>query len=91
MVIVVPESKRLVNLERHGIDLADFETAFSWDRYVALPAHPSRTGREREMYVGLMHERMVACIVSPLGTEALAIISIRIAGAREREAYEAQA
>lgn len=91
MVIVVPPSKRLINLDRHGFDLADFETAFSWDRYVVLPAHPSRTGREREMFVGTMNDRVVACIVSPLGTEALAIISIRVADAKERAVYDAQA
>jgi uncharacterized DUF497 family protein len=91
VIILVPESKRLINLDRHGIDLAEFEGGFSWEHYLVLPAHPSRTGREREMFVGTLHGRIVACIVSPLGTEAMAIISIRVADAKERAAYDAQA
>ena len=84
MVIIVPEPKRIANLAKHAIDLADFEAGFSWDHYMVLPAKPSRTGRVREMFIGTMHGRTVAAIVSPLGTEALAVISIRPADDRER-------
>ena len=89
MVIIVPEPKRLVNLARHGSDLADFGAEFSWDRHVVLPARPSRTGRIREMLVGTMQGRVVAAIVSPLGSEALAVISVRPADANERKPYDA--
>lgn len=89
MLIIVPETKRLINLSAHGIDLNDFEAGFSWDRYIVLPAHPSRTGRERQMFIGSLGERIVAAVVSPLGTEALAVISIRAADRKERDVYEA--
>ena len=81
------QPKRVANLAKHGIDMAEFEVGFSWDRYVVLPAHSSRTGRLREMWIGALKGRIVAAIVSPLGTEALAVVSIRIADEREREAY----
>lgn len=51
MVVLVPEPKRLVNLAKHRIDLADFEAGFNWDRDLAGPAKPSRTGRARERYI----------------------------------------
>ncbi len=90
VVIIVPEPKRIANLVKHRIDLADFEAGFSWDRFVVLSAHPSRTGRAREMFIGTMAGRIVAAIVSPIGSEALAIVSIRIADANERAVYDAK-
>lgn len=90
MNIIVPEPKRLANLAKHGIDLNDFETGFSWHRYAVLPAKPSRTGRVREVYIGRLSGIVVAAITSPLGSEAVAIISIRPASSRERAAYDAQ-
>ena len=91
MRIIVPEPKRTANLAKHRIDLADFETAFSWDRYLVVAARPGRTGRARERFIGTMHARTVVAIVSPLGSEGLAVISIRPASPRERRAYEEQA
>lgn len=90
MIIVVPEQKRIANLTKHGIDLADFRAEFSWDCYTVLPAHPSVTGREREMLIGTMQGRVVAAVVSPLGREAIAVISIRTADTKERAAHDAQ-
>lgn len=90
MVIIVPEPKRIANLAKHGIDLAEFEDGFSWDRFIVLPAHPSRTERAREMWIGTMGSRVVTAIVSPLGTEAVAIVSIRPADDKERAAYDQQ-
>ena len=88
MVVIVPEAKRIANLEKHNIDLAEFESSFSWDRYLMLPARPSRTGRVREMYLGFMHARLVAAVVSPLGAQALAVISVPPAAEKERAAYD---
>lgn len=87
MLFVISEPKRLANLAKHGIDMAEFEIAFSWDRHVILPAKASRTGRSRERLVGTMNGRMVTAVVSPLGTEALALVSVRPAAEHEREAY----
>lgn len=91
MIIVVPELKRTANLAKHGIDMNDFEDGFSWDRYIAGPTKPSRTGRARERYIGVLDGRTVFVVVSPLGSEAISLVSIRPASQRERAAYDEQA
>jgi uncharacterized DUF497 family protein len=89
MRIVWDEPKRLANLAKHGFDFADFETGFSFDRYLAFPARASRTGRTRYRLVGtLFGEPVVVAIVSPLGFEAVSIVSLRIANVKERAAYD---
>jgi uncharacterized protein len=66
-----------------------FETGFSFDRYLAFPARASRTGRTRYRLVGtLFGEPVVVAIVSPLGFEAVSIVSLRIANVKERAAYD---
>lgn len=70
--------------------MAEFEAAFSWNSDVVLPDQPSRTGRIRERFIGMMHGRVVTAVVSPLGAEALAVVSIHPAGSKERRAYDAQ-
>lgn len=91
MVVIVPEPKRIANLAKHGIDMDDFEDGFSWDRYIVGPAKPSRTGRARERYIGTLDGRVVFVVVSPLGAEAISLVSIRPASQRERATYDEQA
>lgn len=80
------EPKRRANIVKH--DLAEFEEAFSFDRFLNIPAQPSRTGRIRFKLIGSWHGRtVVVAIVSPLGREAVDIISVRPANARERAVY----
>ncbi len=90
MRVIVPETKRIINLAKHGIDLADFAAGFSWHRYVAFAAKPSRTGRTRDIYIGRLGGRLVTAVVSPLGSEALAVISIRTASVKERDFHDAE-
>lgn len=90
MFIVVPEPKRIANLAKHGIDMNDFEGGFSWEWYVILPAKRSRTGRARERFVGMLNGALVSTVVSPLGSEALSVVSIRPASDGERAVYDAQ-
>lgn len=66
----------------------DFADRFSWDRYLAAPARPSRTGRSRQAYLGTLNGVVVVAIVSPLGTEALSVVSIRPANTKERADYD---
>ena len=87
-MIVYDEPKRLANLDKHGLDFAAFETSFSWHDAVVLPARPSRTGRERLRLVGRIDGDLVVAVVSPLGSEALSLVSLRRAGADERKLYE---
>lgn len=91
VVIIVPEPKRIANLAKHGIDMNDFAGGFSWDRHLSGPTRPSLTGRLRERLVGTLNGRVVIVIVSPLGSDALSVVSIRPASVKERAAYAEQA
>lgn len=89
MQITWDEPKRLANLVKHGLDFAAFETAFDFDRFGILPANPGRDGRPRMMFVGEWNgEIVVAAVVSPLGSEALSLVSLRHASKKERETYD---
>ena len=88
MIITWDEPKRLANFMKHGLDFARFETGFDFDGAVRYPARPSRTGRQRFIFVGdLDGEIVVLAVVSPLGTEALSLVSLRRATEKERERY----
>lgn len=90
MIFFAPQPKRSANIAKHGYDPADFEAAFSFDRYLSRRAKPSRTGRERLMLVGTWFGgAVVAVILSPLGTEACDVVSVRDASDEERAAYDA--
>jgi uncharacterized protein len=80
--------KRATNLEKHGLDLADVEDAFEWDTALIGPARPSR-GRARFVAVGFLAGDLVTLIFSPLGSEAIAPISLRPASRKERRRYDA--
>ncbi len=89
MKFTFDEPKRQANLAKHGFDFAEFEAAFSFDRFLSRPTKPSRTGRERFLLIGRWFETVVVTvIVSPLGTEATDIVSVRRASCRERDAYD---
>lgn len=82
------ETKRRVNLDKHGLDFADFDTCFDGETALYLPATPSSTGRTRYRVIGDWDgTRVVAVIVSPLGSEVLSLVSLRIASPKERAAY----
>lgn len=88
MKFFVAQPKRSANIAKHGYDQADFEAAFSFDRYLARRAKPSVTGRERFLLVGTWFgDDVVTVILSPLGTEACDVVSVRDASDKERAAY----
>ena len=85
MVITWDEPKRLLNLHKHKLDFADFESGFDLDRALFIPA---RAGRDK--LVGLLNGQLVVvAIVQALGTEALALVSLRPANKKERELWQA--
>lgn len=89
MAIIYDEARRLANIAKHGFDFADFETAFSVDRFLTRPAKPSRTGRERFLLIGRWNgEVVVAAVISPLGSEAVSMVSVRRASKTESAAYD---
>jgi uncharacterized protein len=82
MKILWDEPKRIVNLEKHGLD---FESVFEFDWKGAriTEARPSRHGGTRMKAVGKFDNQMAVVIFSFLGTEAISIISFRRASLRE--------
>ncbi|AWN49232.1 hypothetical protein DK419_25180 [Methylobacterium terrae] len=89
MKIVFDEPKRQTVLAKHGFDLADFECCFDRDTALVLPTRPSRTGRARYLFIGRWNgEIVVLAVVSPLGSEALFLVSLRRADEQERQAYD---
>ena len=88
MRFVFDEPKRRANIAKHGFDIAEFEAAFSFDRFFNIAAQPSHTGRTRFKLIGMWHDRIVfVAIVSPLGSEAIAVVSVRRADRKERAFY----
>jgi uncharacterized DUF497 family protein len=88
VVIVWDEAKRLSNLVKHGLDFASIEWSFDFERAIVLPAKPSKSGRLWLRIIGEMNSGLVALVASPLGAEALAIISLRPASKQERKFHE---
>ena len=73
MLFACDEPKRQANLAEHG-----------FDRFLNIAAKPSRTGRVRFKLIGLWHgDVVVVAIASPLGSEAIDIVSVRRANGRE--------
>ena len=88
MVIVYDEAKRLTNLDKHGLDMDDFADGFDFWSAVRFGAYVSATGRSRFGLIGWFRgELVVVAIISPLGSEALSLISLRPANVKERARY----
>ncbi|RYB06162.1 hypothetical protein D3272_08100 [Lichenibacterium ramalinae] len=82
------EAKREANLRKHGLDFADFGASFDRATALAIPTRASATGRYRDMLIGRWeHSLVVVVVVSPLGREALSLVSIRPARRQERDLY----
>ncbi|MGI3903749.1 MAG: BrnT family toxin [Janthinobacterium lividum] len=91
MLIVYDEPKRLTNLDKHGLDMDDFADGFDFRSAVQFGAHASSTSRFRFGLIGWLGRRLVVvAIVSPLGSEALCLVSLRPAKTKERARYGVQ-
>jgi uncharacterized DUF497 family protein len=88
MRIVFDEPKRVANLDKHGLDMADFQEGFDFATAIEFEARASRTGRSRFSLIGYLNGALVVvAIVSPLGSEALSLVSLRPAKITERKRY----
>lgn len=79
MTIVWDESKRLINLAKHGLDFADLDEAFFLSSLV-VPAKENR-----HMAIGRLMDGTIAVVFAVLGTEGISVVSMRAASRRERE------
>jgi uncharacterized protein len=76
--IIWDETKRIVNLEKHGLDFADVGL-FHWETAVMERGHSGRTKA-----IGYFEDGTAVVIFAQLGKEAISIISFRPANAKER-------
>lgn len=85
MLIVYDEPKRLTDLDNHGLDFAD---GFDFRSAVQFGAYTGSGGRSRFGLIGWLNGQLVVvAIVSPLGSEALSLVSLRPAKAQEGARY----
>jgi len=89
VVIGWDEPKRLRNLEVHGFDFADVERSFDFAEATISPGHPGPDGRRRWVATGFLGDDLVSVVFAPLGTEAVSLISVRIASRKERKRHNA--
>jgi uncharacterized DUF497 family protein len=86
MRVVWDEPKRQANIATHGLDLADTES-FDWETVLVVPGHEGRGGRPRFQAIGWLSDELVTLVFSPLGAEAISVISLRPASRAERKLH----
>jgi uncharacterized DUF497 family protein len=88
MEIVWDESKRLTNSETHGLDFIDARDRFVFEEAMIISTYHGEDGRPRFIAIGPLDGRLVTIVFSPLGSEALSLVSLRPTSRKERKAYE---
>lgn len=83
MKIVWDESKRLANLDKHGLDFADLNETF-FDNALVVPSHNKN---KRWVAIGVNVRGVVVVVFARLGREGVSIISMRPASRSERKLY----
>jgi uncharacterized DUF497 family protein len=81
MKIVWDESKRLANLDKHGLDFADLNETFFGNALVVQ----SHSNRWRG--IGKNIRGVIVVVFVTLGKEAVSVISMRPASRNERKLY----
>jgi uncharacterized protein len=79
--IIWDEPKRNMNIAKHGIDFAHVTIEFFADA-MFVPAKNARF-----MAIGSWNGQIISVVFTPLGTEAISIISARPASIKERKLY----
>jgi uncharacterized protein len=85
VIITWDDAKRLANLDKHGLDFADLSLDFFLDSLVS----PAKNGRFKA--IGRLNgEVVIVAVFTPLGSEAVAIVSMRRASRKERSEFDAR-
>ena len=87
MKFVWDEPKRQTNIVTHGLDLADAES-FDWETAIVVPGHAGEDGHLRFRAIGRLGNELVTLVFSPLGAEAISVISLRPASRAERKLHD---
>ena len=78
MIIVWDEPKRLRNVANRGLDFAELDVDFFEDA-IKVAAKDGRL-----MAIGRFRGRVLAVVYKRLGSEAISVISMRVANRKER-------
>jgi uncharacterized protein len=79
MKIAYDETKRAINIEKHGLDFAELTLDF----FEGSTVYSAKQGRS--LAVGeFKGQIIIAVIFRPLGSEAISVISMRVASRKER-------
>jgi uncharacterized protein len=77
--ILWDEPKRIANIAKHdGLDFADLDEAF-FERSMIVPGKVNRL-----VAIGRLEDGVVVVVFAALGSEAVSVISMRHANAKER-------
>lgn len=82
MIITWDEAKRLANIDKHGLDFGALTVEF-FERSLVIPA---RSPRFRA--IGRQGEQLLVVVFAPLGSEAIAVVSMRRASRNERRLFD---
>ena len=80
--------KRERNLKQHRLDFAEIGAYFNFSEAVVVSTYSGRSGRVRLKAIGTLKNRLVVLVFSPLGGEAISLISLRPANKKERKLYD---
>lgn len=84
--LVWDETKRILNIAKHGLDFAD--AAWVLDSDIRLDVVVERNGERRTQSMAYVYDRLrVLAVVHVPCEEVTRIVSFRTASALEREAY----
>lgn len=78
MILTCDERKRLSNLDKHGLDLADLTSEFMAQAIIV----PTKLGRF--LAIGVFDGDWVTVVFAALGREAVAVVSMRPTSRKER-------
>ena len=82
MIITWDHAKRRANFDKHGLDFADLDPDFFLESLI-VPAQARRFKA-----IGRLGAKIVISVVfAPLGTEAISVVSMRLASRKERNMF----
>ncbi|ASP85609.1 BrnT family toxin [Sinorhizobium meliloti WSM1022] len=78
MKVTYDETKRQINIGKHGYDIAELDMEF----FASSVVVPAKEGRF--MAIGVLRNGVIAVVFARLGSEGISIISMRDASRKER-------
>jgi uncharacterized protein len=87
LMIVWDETKRRMNLEKHGLDFADADLVYENPGKITFQSPRKGEARKQDIAMVAARDRVLTLIYVERGTD-VQVISFRVASRVEREVYE---